>query len=190
LLINITTYFIDMIKKTEYKVKPETLHYWEIIAAWVWKISPIELFEKSRAGAKAYARFFCLEFMHKRLNLTQETSARRYGKKHDEVVYAIKKNKELSSVDKFYREKYNKFKEACEKFEQQQGIEYKEVPFADYENRIKTLKELSVQSWGNYASLIHIIKKFSEGKADEMEVFYWFILCEIDFNSIGKFFEK
>jgi len=64
------------------------------------------------------------------------------------------------------------------------------VPFADYENRIKTLKELSVQSWGNYASLIHIIKKFSEGKADEMEVFYWFILCEIDFNSIGNFFEK
>jgi len=114
-----------MLKKTEYKVKPETLHYWEIIAAWVWKISPIELFEKSRAGAKAYARFFCLEFMHKRLNLTQETSARRYGKKHDEVVYAIKKNKELSSVDKFYREKYNKFKKPVKNLNNSKALNIK-----------------------------------------------------------------
>lgn len=190
LLINIITYFIDMVKKKEIKVKPETLHYWETISAWVWKINPAELFEPSRAGVKSYARFFCLEFMHDRLGLTQETSARRYGQRHDAVVYAKKKNKELSSVDKFYKEKHKLFKEACAKFEEHSNIQYKEIPLGDYETRVKAFKDLAYQSWSNYASLMHSIKRFDEGKCDETEVFYQYILCEIDFNSMGKFFEK
>jgi hypothetical protein len=171
------------------KIDVDKYFYWEIIAAWVWELTPDEIFLKTRAGNIPYARFFCMYFMHKKLGLTQSVTSARYDQKHDQVVHAVKQVERLNSVDKKVKELFDRFMEQCDKRKNTIGDDYK-FDYKIHNAELSDLKELSYRAWSNYASLIHTFKQFDIGKCDELEVIDKIILCDLDFNLIRKFFIK
>ena len=72
--------------------------YYEQIACEMFGISPDDLNVKSRKLEVVIARWFCMLYRNKHLNMTESAAAERYDRDHATVIYAAKKIKEYEET--------------------------------------------------------------------------------------------
>jgi len=164
-----------------YRVKPEYYFYWEINASSVWEIAPAELFTNSRAGNIPYARMFCMYYMHEELELTQSSSAGRYGQKHDAVVHGIYCINNMMDVDKKLKRNFNEFIKACE-INKEMIPKYLGLEIPDVDNKLKALVNALTS---NNKKLITYNSLYGSDK-NKSKLFSKIIVCEININLIKK----
>lgn len=169
--------------KPKYRApKPDEFYYWEQNAAWVWGIEPHELFLKTRRGHIPDARNFCMYYMHCVLGFSQNISGARYGMPHDMVNHAKKSIKNLKDVDKVFKKNFNLFTETCKENKKNNDTH---VAFSGYRSEEPEFEKVILKTLSDYASLVHYVEK-----KDDSKIFNQIVLCEMNFNTIKKYFIK
>ena len=115
--------------------------YYEVIAASLFNIAPIDIFKKSREAIYRVPRQFCVKYRVEVLDLKPEISGARYNLDRTTVIHAQGKIDNYIETKDYYGELYNLFLINCERKNKTLG-------------RDEFLKKVQSMGWIDYVKTV------------------------------------
>ncbi len=118
--------------------------YYEVIAADLFEVKPVDIFKDSRKAIYRVPRQFCMKYRIESMKLTQTESGKRYGLDHATAINAQKRINNYVKTKDAYGKLYNLFLKNCEERKREllgRGEFLKKVQSMGWIDYVKTVEQ-------------------------------------------------